>query len=1170
MLLFNNPASKTYKSSETKINTESDLSSTILLETEKTSIKETVFNKIANYFITNYRLTSVLFLALVILGGLAAFNLKTSGFPSPTIDSIQIQTTYLGASSTTVNEKVTIPLENKIGEVSLVDKISSSSNNNLSVISLSLKDGADISKARSEIENKVKSVVLPASVDTPVVSNPDFGGISFIFSIKSNSLEQTYSLYQGLKKEVQKLAETSKITEIAPLLKRIEFVVNEDTLKTTTITKDRIYKEIASNNQSLPIGNDLKLDDRNVNLVTNLDLKTLDQLKILEINDGPKKYKLQDLGEFKTVYTYNNRLLPSVISDNKDYLGHSFTIQTQKNSDQKAYLKKIETAISKLQSEQNFSYSGDGKIEDNDKTQLTLNYNIAKENQDQVNEILGSLFGSELKVDNKLFAKLGLLFGGMQLLFIVLSLLVSWRTALIACFSVPLSLVFTLVYLYITGETLNTLVLFSFVLVVGLVTDPVLVMLESMQRKIDKGETGHEVIKEAVSDVGNGLFLAFITNTIIFAPFLIVSGIFGQIIKYIPITIVPAAIGSLIVPLIFIPIIGSKFLKPSKKAVKSEVDNLWWVAKKLMNFNRWLLNKPRIAALIVILMLTVSIGIGIVSFATGTVKSVTFATNESLVERVSFAGSFKQGLTNAKKQEVLAKAINTIKQNNNVKTAYPFNLTDRGSGDFLYFIEFEKGDRKIQKTLTDFNDSLKTNVGSDLDTYSVKASQNGPSSSDYQINIAIKEEDPQKLKFATLEFSKILDKVCKNDDIKKPFIIKENCPSDQQIITKYNNGFTNSQKTLEILVDKSKLQSSNLILPGSNNTPEISYLNAQIKDLFYSNGDKKISTIKLGVEDLEIFASSPIAPLTIDSLKNTELKTLAGSKIKLSEVATIQELDSPLSIKRSQKEALNSIDIAVKKEYQDQANSAKIKQVLLDYFVFKPTEPTLFQKIFNIPLTEETKNSDKIREEDSKKNLLVLGIRADQFTENNNSAISGINKSISELVIALLLAVGLSYVILALSFKSFLQPINILFSLALSFAGVFPVLAFFAGGQFGFLEIVGLVILIGILENVAIFLLDDAYSRMDQGLSDKEAIILASGFRFRPVLLTSLTNLVSSIPVILFSTDYRALTLVIVSGLLIAGSASLITTPILFIALRRVGSKFKNLFKIKTKVSAKQ
>jgi hydrophobic/amphiphilic exporter-1 (mainly G- bacteria), HAE1 family len=113
-----------------------------------------------------------------------------------------------------------------------------------------------------------------------------------------------------------------------------------------------------------------------------------------------------------------------------------------------------------------------------------------------------------------------------------------------------------------------------------LVTDPVLVILESIQRKFDKGDTGLHVIDDAISEVGSGLFLAFLTNTIIFAPFLLVSGIFGQIIKYIPTTIVPAAFGSLIVPLVFVPVVAYNFLKPKKGASNNEQDNLWFIAKQ--------------------------------------------------------------------------------------------------------------------------------------------------------------------------------------------------------------------------------------------------------------------------------------------------------------------------------------------------------------------------------------------------------------------------------------------------------------------------------------------------------------------------------------------------------------------------------------------------------------
>jgi multidrug efflux pump subunit AcrB len=119
-----------------------------------------------------------------------------------------------------------------------------------------------------------------------------------------------------------------------------------------------------------------------------------------------------------------------------------------------------------------------------------------------------------------------------------------------------------------------------------------------------------------------------------------------------------------------------------------------------------------------------------------------------------------------------------------------------------------------------------------------------------------------------------------------------------------------------------------------------------------------------------------------------------------------------------------------------------------------------------------------------------------------------------------------------------------------------PGLALFAGGQFGFLEVIGLIILVGIVENVAIFLIDAANQKVDEGWELKRAISYASGVRFTPVVLTSIVTLSSLAPLAISSPFYRSISVVIIFGIFSSGLVSLITTPILFIFFKWMSGRF--------------
>jgi HAE1 family hydrophobic/amphiphilic exporter-1 len=171
-----------------------------------------------------------------------------------------------------------------------------------------------------------------------------------------------------------------------------------------------------------------------------------------------------------------------------------------------------------------------------------------------------------------------------------------------------------------------------------------------------------------------------------------------------------------------------------------------------------------------------------------------------------------------------------------------------------------------------------------------------------------------------------------------------------------------------------------------------------------------------------------------------------------------------------------------------------------------------------------------------------------------------IAKSFTELGMALVIAVVLTYIVLVLQFKSFSQPLVMIVTVPLSFIGVFPVL-WLAGSELGFLELLGVTILVGIVENVAIFLIDYANQLVkEQGLTPTEAIIRATGVRFRPIILTKLVALGGLLPLAIESEFWRGLSLVIIAGIGLSGFTSLIIIPILYTWIEGARNRFHARF----------
>jgi multidrug efflux pump subunit AcrB len=182
-------------------------------------------------------------------------------------------------------------------------------------------------------------------------------------------------------------------------------------------------------------------------------------------------------------------------------------------------------------------------------------------------------------------------------------------------------------------------------------------------------------------------------------------------------------------------------------------------------------------------------------------------------------------------------------------------------------------------------------------------------------------------------------------------------------------------------------------------------------------------------------------------------------------------------------------------------------------------------------------------------------------SKGNQGEFDDIAKSFQELFIALTAAIFLTYVVLVLQFRSFSLPVIMLFTIPLAAVGVFPAL-YLVDGQLGFLEILGFTILVGIVENVAIFLVDYANQLVkERKMSLRDAIILSSGVRFRPIILTKVVALGGLLPLALFSPFWRGLSSVIIGGILVSGFLSMTVVPIFYTWFGAVRGRVHRFFR---------
>lgn len=246
------------------------------------------------------------------------------------------------------------------------------------------------------------------------------------------------------------------------------------------------------------------------------------------------------------------------------------------------------------------------------------------------------------------------------------------------------------------------------------------------------------------------------------------------------------------------------------------------------------------------------------------------------------------------------------------------------------------------------------------------------------------------------------------------------------------------------------------------------------------------------------------ATQTLDDLKNIKLTTPKGGVITISEIADIEQTGGPLSLTRE--------------------NQKKIV--------------TVSASLYGRSLSDAM--------QDIQKSIRTLKL-PDGYTISTGGDYEQMSEAFSGLFLALLLSILLVYMVMAAQFESLLQPFIIMFSIPLSFIGVFLTL-FLSRNTLNVTGLIGVIMLVGIVVNNAIVLLDYINQNKDDWEGSRMDLIVEAGKnRLRPILMTTLTSVLGYLPSILSfsqgSEMMKPLAWVLMGGLSVSTLLTLVFIP---------------------------
>ena len=503
--------------------------------------------KPTSWSIDNKTSIYILTVFLSLAGILYYQKLPKEQFPDIVVPTIYVTTVYAGSSPTDMENLVAKPLEKQIKAISGVKKITSNSIQDFCNVVVEFNTNVSVETAKQ----KVKDAVDKAKRDLPqsLTAGPDVIEVNFSdMPIMAVNIAGDYDLAKlknfadNVKDRAEGLKEITRVDMIGALEREIQVNVDMYKMQAAQLTLDDISRAIQYENMTISGGTvttdgvkrtiALKNEFRSVeelkNIVVGSQAGALVYLKdVAEVVDGFKEQESYARLDGKNVITLNvvKRAGENLI-DASDKI-RAIVAEMQDNKQLPADLK--------------VTFTGD----QSDNTRITLH--------DLINTIII----------------------GFILVLVVLMFFMGATNAFFVALSVPLSMAIAFIVLDSIGFTMNMIVLFSFLLALGIVVDDAIVVIENTHRIFSENK-GIGIVRAAKLAAGE-VFLPVLSGTLTtlapFIPLAFWSGIIGKFMVYLPITLIITLLASLLVAYIINPVFAVDFMRHYDS--KTAKDNRW-------------------------------------------------------------------------------------------------------------------------------------------------------------------------------------------------------------------------------------------------------------------------------------------------------------------------------------------------------------------------------------------------------------------------------------------------------------------------------------------------------------------------------------------------------------------------------------------------------------------
>ncbi len=491
----------------------------------------------SSWAINNKTTMYVLIALILVLGTGAYFSMPRENFPEIKETKIYISSIYPGNTAEDIEKLITDPIEDKLKTVSNVVEITSTSQEDYSIVIVEFDENISVEAAKQKVKDEVDSET--ASEDWPTFNGakvePNVFDLSMseeipILNINISGdypIDKLKAFGEYLEDEIESLQEIKQVDIRGAQEKEVEIAVDIYKMMAAQVSFDDIINTISRENLTMSAGN----------LITSGQRRTIRIIGEIE--------KPEELESFVVKSERGNAI----------YL-RDVAVVTFKDEDKTTYAREFGHPVVMLDVKKRAGKNMVDAAEQIQKIKADAVANVFPPDltvtiaNDQSSKTIGQV---DDLVNNIIF--------GILLVVTVLMFFLGFKNALFVGFAIPMSMFMSLMILNLLGYTMNTMILFGLIMGLGMLVDNGIVVVENVYRLMsEEGMSRIEAAKKGIGEIAYPIIISTATTVAAFIPLGLWPGVMGQFMIYFPITLSVVLGSSLFVAIFFNSVLVSQYM----------------------------------------------------------------------------------------------------------------------------------------------------------------------------------------------------------------------------------------------------------------------------------------------------------------------------------------------------------------------------------------------------------------------------------------------------------------------------------------------------------------------------------------------------------------------------------------------------------------------------------